>query len=54
MIILKEFAFVVKLSAIEGQSGLGFEKGLDVFNKLVIINFKVGDRVSVGDGDFHF
>lgn len=53
-IVLEEFAFEVELGAIEGYAGLGFEEGLDVLNKLVIIDFEVGDGVSVGDCDFHF
>ncbi len=52
--VLEKFAFVVELGAIKGYPGLGFEEGLDVFDKLVIIDVEVGDGVTVGNCDFHF
>jgi hypothetical protein len=53
VIVLEEFSFVVELGSIEGGAGLGFEEGFDVFNKLVVIYFEVGDGVTVSDSDFH-
>lgn len=53
VIVLEEFSFVVELGSIEGGAGLGFEKGFDVFDKLVVIDIEVGDGVTVSDSDFH-
>ncbi len=53
-IVLEKFAFVIELGSIEGHASLGFEKGLDIFYKLIVIDIEVGDRVSVSDSDFHF